>query len=212
MNRKKNNLICGWGINDVNYPISKREIVNGVSKRTWMCPYYRSWSNMIYRVIDKKSHKYHPTYADCMICDEWKVFSNFIRWVDNQPNRDWENCCLDKDFLSEDNKIYSPNTCIFIDQKLNKFIITGKKRIGGLPLGVSLVRDSKLKPFLAQCRNPITGEHENLGRYGDQFSAHKTWQAKKHEYACLLADLQEDERIAKALRERYAPDKDWTNK
>jgi len=40
--------------------------------------------------------------------------------------------------------------------------------------------------------------------------AHLAWKQQKHEYACLLADLQEDSRVADALRQRYAPDKDWT--
>lgn len=200
MNLKKNKLVCGWGVNDADYPVTKREVVNGAPKRVWMCPYYRVWSNMIYRVIDKKLH---PTYTECTICEEWRVFSNFIKWVDSQPNRDWKNCCLDKDFLSEGNKTYSPETCVFIDQHLNKFITTGKKGREDLLLGVSMVRDSKLRPFLAQCRNPFTGKHENLGRYSSEISAHLVWKAKKHEYACMLAELHEDTRVADKLRTMY---------
>jgi hypothetical protein len=43
-----------------------------------------------------------------------------------------------------------------------------------------------------------------------ELEAHKAWQARKHELACMLADLQTDDRIASRLREMYAPDKNWT--
>jgi hypothetical protein len=64
--------------------------------------------------------------------------------------------------------------------------------------------------FKGSCGNPFTGEGTYLGYFTDELACHKAWQAKKHEYACQLAELQEDPRVAQALRERYAPDKDWT--
>lgn len=51
-----------------------------------------------------------------------------------------------------------------------------------------------------------------MGVFPTELEAHLTWQARKHELSCMLADLQTDERIATVLRERYAPDKDWTNR
>jgi hypothetical protein len=156
----------------------------------------------------------YPTYKGCTVCNEWKYFSNFIKWVDSQPNRDWQNCAPDKDFLVVGNKHYSPDTVIYIPRSLNVFITDRSNNRGHLMLGVTdKSYNSSKSPFEAKCNNPFT-EGGYVGRYlgvfATELQAHKAWQAKKHEYACQLADLQQDPRVAKALRERYAPDKDWT--
>lgn len=48
----------------------------------------------------------------------------------------WEGRALDKDFLVEGNKVYSPSTCVFLPSKLNTFIITRGNARGQYPLGV----------------------------------------------------------------------------
>jgi hypothetical protein len=58
--------------------------------------------------------------------------------------------------------------------------------------------------------NKIKSRH--IGYFKTELEAHKAWQARKHEYALQLADLQSDERVAEVLRTKYAPDKDWTNR
>ena len=66
--------------------------------------------------------------------------------------------------------------------------------------------------YRAYCNNPFKDKKLHLGSFITELEAHKAWQAKKHEYALQLADLQEDPRVADALRQRYAPYKDWTNR
>ena len=142
--------------------------------------------------------------------EDWKYLSKFIEWVDSQPNKDWQNCEPDKDFLSEGNKHYSPETVVFISKKLNLFTSSKKKNRGKYMIGVSLYRYNNVDKYTAQCSNPLLRSSFFIGIYDTELEAHKAWQAKKHEYACMLADLQEDQRIASRLREMYAPDKDWT--
>lgn len=209
--RKKYRLRYGWGINDVSYSVYKTEIIAGKQKQIWVCPYYQKWCSIIQRSVDVKFQEIHPTYKDCTICEEWKYLSNFIKWVDSQPNRDWQNCCLDKDFLIEGNKKYSPETVVFIPVNLNNFIISSDKSRGGLMMGVCSSYNNK-NPYQAYCRNPFQRKGEYLGVFHTELDAHLAWQAKKHEHALRLADEQTDPRVAKALRERYAPDKDWTNR
>lgn len=201
-------LICGWGINDVCHPVHRTERVNGVQRQLWVCPYYRDWKDMITRCFDNK----RPTYENCSVCEHWKYLSNFIKWVDSQPNRDWINCQLDKDFVVTGNKIYSPDTCVYIPQNINTFINLRSNRRGAYMLGVCAARDSKINPYQAHCNNPFTGRRDYLGYFPTELEAHKAWQYKKHEHSCRLADLQDDPRVSKMLRERYAPDKDWTNR
>ena len=68
------------------------------------------------------------------------------------------------------------------------------------------------KKFEAQCSNPFSKDRGYLGLFDNELEAHKTWQAKKHEHACRLADIQGDPRAAEALRKRYAPDTDWSKR
>lgn len=120
----KDKLAFGWGVADAEYTITQKEdlpILNGKRRQKvlWICPYYSRWRNMLRRCFDSKYHKNQPTYKGCTVHEGWKYLSNFIKWVDSQPNRDWENCHLDKDFLVEGNKHYSPDTCVYVPKSLN---------------------------------------------------------------------------------------------
>ena len=64
--------IFNIGINDANYQV--QPIINGKQLR---CPYYVVWIRILTRCYDRKYHTKQPTYKDCYICDEWKLFSNF---------------------------------------------------------------------------------------------------------------------------------------
>lgn len=214
MSRKKNKLLYGWGVVDVDYNVTKSEILNGKRKRVWICPYYRKWVSIIVRCFDPKYQARQPTYKGCTVCGEWKHLSNFIKWVDSQPNRDWQNCETDKDFLSVGNKHYSPETVVFVSRKVNSFIIDSGGSRGSCMIGVSYKPyNNKKNPYMAQCKNPFNKKERGyIGYYVTELEAHLAWQARKHELALQLADLQEDDRIASRLREMYAPDKNWTNK
>lgn len=205
----KNKLLFGWGVNDVDYNVTKTAFINGKWKIVWICPYYKKWVKILERCFCHKYHETQPTYKGCTVHEDWKYLSNFIKWVDSQPNRNWENCEPDKDILIEGNKHYSPETVVFVTRKVNNFIKDLLKSRGKYMIGVS---DSGIKnrPYLSKCRNPFTGKGERLGTYSTEIDAHLAWQSRKHEISCQLANEQTDERIAKILRERYAPDKDWT--
>jgi hypothetical protein len=205
--------VCGIGINDANYKvIIKSELpkVGGKRKRltVWTCPYYMKWQNMLSRITLYGSDENKPTYKNCKICDEWKYFSNFKRWVDEQPNRDWQTCHLDKDLLVDGNKLYSPETCVFVDAKINSFIVHRDALRGECLLGVDIHKGK----YRAKVRYPDKKHAVHIGLFSTELTAHKAWQRRKHELACILADQQTDQRVAQALRERYAPDKDWTNR
>lgn len=216
MSRKKNKLVYGWGVNDVDYDVRKYEELPKVNdkrkrKQIWTCPYYKKWKSMLERCFCPKYQEKYPTYKGCTICEEWKYLSNFIKWADSQPNRDWQNCEPDKDFLSFGNKHYSPETVVFIPKNVNLFIGNSGKARGDYMIGVCYLPELKKNLYRARCSDPFGGS-EHTGYYRTELEAHKAWQAKKHEYALQLSDLQQDERIASRLREMYAPDKDWTDK
>lgn len=200
--------IYGVGICDVNYNISRTEEVNGKRKVMWICPYYKKWSGILERCYSEAFHKKHPTYKDCTICEEWKYLSNFIKWVDSQPNRDWQNCSPDKDLLIVGNKIYSPETTVFVSKEVNCFLVDSKIRRGDTMIWSHVTPCGK--KWRSQCSDNFTKSKGYIGVFDTEMEAHLAGKAKKHEYACQLADLQDDPRVADALRQRYAPDKDWS--
>lgn len=200
--RRKTKLLYGVGINDADYRLTL--VVGG---KTEMCPFYRVWCNMLGRCYYKKYHERRPTYVGCSVCDDWLHFSNFKRWMEQQ---DWQGKQLDKDILVEDNKVYSPNTCVFVTSSLNLFLVDSRRTRGDYPLGVYYHK--KRGKFASRCGNPIDQKTEHLGYFDCPLKAHRMWQRRKHEIACILAEVQSDHRVAKALREKYSPTKDWSNK
>lgn len=191
----ENRLIYGVGINDADYVV--QPTING--KRE-ICPFYRLWFNMIKRCYSMKYQVRYPTYIGCSVCDEWLTFLNFKAWVQTQ---NWEGKELDKDLLLEDNKVYSPETCIFVDHVVNTFTLNRAADRGNHPIGVDILKHGG---FRARCNNPFSGKSEYLGQFTCPNQAHEAWRKRKHELACQLADLQSDDRVADALRMRYWKD------
>ncbi len=85
---------------------------------------YTRWSNMIKRCYDPLTQDAHPTYKGCTVCDEWLVFSNYHRWYVANYVDGFE---VDKDKKIKGNKVYSPETCVFISKRENMQIAFQKE-------------------------------------------------------------------------------------
>lgn len=205
--RKKNKLIFGVGVNDANYEVYK--YVNG--KVVWVCPVYKDWKDMLRRVYCKNYQQKYQTYRNVSVFEGWLIFSNFRNWVLNiQPNKDWENCVLDKDVLNLDNpkKEYSPTSCCYISRMVNNFILDSRQNRDTDIKGYSI--EKKTKRFNAKCANPFGSTPSErvgyIGMFSTKEEAYMAWKTKKYEYACRIAELQDDPRVAKALLDRYTLD------
>lgn len=78
-------------------------------------PSYLLWKNVIQRCYNRKIHKYKPEYKDKSVCEEWQNYANFKIWYDEHYVPDGNNQLdLDKDLLVQGNKVYSPETCVFL--------------------------------------------------------------------------------------------------
>lgn len=194
--------VFGVGINDADYVISTLQTIGHkpcgkrIQISTWKCPFYRTWQNMLKRCYSGHTLEIQPTYQGCTVCDEWLLFSNFKKWMETQ---DWEGKSLDKDLLLKGNKVYSPDTCVFVTQRVNTFCVDCKKVRGDYPIGVCKVGGGKFK---AQIKDG-EGSTKFLGHFDTPQEAHKAWLSAKLELAKKLAAEQTDPRIAKALVERY---------
>ncbi|MEG2230349.1 MAG: AP2 domain-containing protein [Bacilli bacterium] len=98
---------------------------------------YSVWRCMLNRCYNEKDRVKYSTYKDVTVCDEWLNFQNFAKWYEeNYYEVNDEKMCLDKDILIKGNKIYSPQTCIFAPQRINKLFIKSDKIRGICPIGV----------------------------------------------------------------------------
>jgi hypothetical protein len=164
-------ILYGVGINDLPYPIKK-------------CPYYERWRSILCRCYSKKFHNKNKSYEECFICDDWKYSSNFKKWMEGQ---DWEGRVLDKDILIKNNKIYGPETCIFVSIEINSLIIkTHKNR--SYPIGV--YKSNTKNKFDAKIS--INGKGIFLGSYLDKFDAHRSWQYYRFNYVKEIALTQKN--------------------
>lgn len=204
---KPKKLVHGVGINDADYVTEKKETVGYVDgkqkrKKVWACPYYETWRDMLTRCYSAKWQGRNQTYKGCTVSEEWLTFSNFRKWMIVQ---DWEGLQLDKDLLIEGNKVYGPETCVFVTQTVNNFTIDSGAIRGEWLIGVSLHKQTG--KFVARCSNPITKKYEHLGLFTSEQEAHEAWRKRKLELAHELAAIQTDPRVAKALVERYSKHK-----
>ena len=153
--KARNKKVYGVGINDSDYITNK--IIDG---RRVQCFFYKKWYGVLKRSYCAEYKKDSPTYKDCTVCDEWLVFSVFKSWMESQ---DWAGKEIDKDLLVPGNKHYSPETCIFLDKKINTLIRSVPKKKSGYPRGVTWHKEH-LK-FRAMCREP--GAKVLIGYYDD---------------------------------------------
>jgi len=80
---------------------------------------YCAWANMLQRCYSEKFHKKQPTYKDCTVCDEWLNFQVFAEWFELNYPDDGVDYELDKDTKNAGNKVYLPETCVFISKSEN---------------------------------------------------------------------------------------------
>ena len=179
--------VCGIGINNSKEPT----IIIHNKKVVWKCPYYVKWVSMLHRCY-KNTYK-NPTYSGCTVCEEWLTFSNFKSWMETQ---DWEGKDLDKDLLVYQNKVYSPETCCFVNKEINNFITLHSNKRGDFPLGVYY--NSNKNKIVGQCANG-DGVSEYLGYYETPEEAHKAWQEAKIERGEILKLKQTNSLISQGL-------------
>lgn len=150
--------------------------INGKHKQT---PQYKTWHGMMKRCYNEKYLKKFPTYVECIVCEEWLNFQNFAKWYDqNYYTIEGQKMELDKDILMKGNKVYSPETCIFVPKSINYLFIKCNARRGDTPIG--MYYNKEINKYTANCSN---GQMKtiNLGSYNtveQAFKAYKEFKEK----------------------------------
>lgn len=158
-------LVCGVGLCD----LKASHTVNG--KQIQMKS-YTTWKNMIVRCYSESFQERQPTYKDCTVCKEWLTYSNFKAFYDAYYVDGWQ---LDKDLLIVGNKVYSPETCIFIPRELNLLLTDNESLRGKHPKGVSF--NKALNKYHAVCK--ANGKPRHIGFFSTPEEASKAYQEFK---------------------------------
>lgn len=111
---------------------------------------YATWSGIIARCYDPKSKRKLPAYEGCSMVETWHNLQVFGRWYDeNFYQIPGERMEIDKDILVKWNKIYGPETCVFVSRDMNRLLERRVRARGQHPIGVSWNKRDKY--FEAYC-------------------------------------------------------------
>ena len=161
---KSGNIKCPYDINKYNGYIGEGKYTSRINGRKTKC--YQTWINILQRCYDKNYQSKKPTYIGCEVCEEWHNFQNFAKWYEeNYYTINGEEMHIDKDILIKGNKIYSPNTCVFVPKRINDLFVNKKLNRGNYPIGVSYFkRDGLYRSEICITKNGKV-EHKYLGLY-----------------------------------------------
>ena len=171
--------VAGIGINDADYPTSYTQ--DGVKH---VCPFYATWASMLHRC-------YKPGFkpaSDLQVVEEWKTFSKFKAWMQGE---DYEGRVLDKDMLKIGNKVYGPETCLFITKAKNTLV---RNPVGSKPTGVH--KRSK-NSFAVMCK--LGGVMTKVGIFKTEKEAQEAYIDAKLAHMRNLAALETNEKVKQAL-------------
>ena len=149
---------------------------------------YLRWHDMINRCYNEKFLKRQPQYRGCSVCEEWLNYSNFKVWYDqnNIPRMSFD---LDKDILFKGNKIYSPETVVFVPHTINTLFLSKKDDRGDFPIGVYCEKDKKR--FRAAMS--FMGKQIKLGSFETVESAFERYKEYKEDFIKDMAEQFKDE-------------------
>ena len=175
-------MIHGVGVNDAYYLTTN----NGQR-----CPIYQIWKDMLQRCYSLKFQDRCKSYTGCSTVKEWHAFSAFMDWVDTQ---NWKGMQLDKDLLAQGNKVYGPNTCLFVTKTINLLLTNNLAGRGLIPIGAYLHKPSG--KYYSRCK--VNGRTVCIGTFDTPEAASFAYTEFKGEHIRKVA-IEQTEPLRSAL-------------
>ena len=172
--------ICGVGIVGNKYATYIKDSKKSLKE-------YGIWCSMLKRCFDGKYKEKFPTYLDSTCNPIWYYYDNFYEWIHEQANynvvknMDYN---IDKDILFKGNKIYAPEKCIIIPQRVNKLFTKCDANRGEYPIGVC--RDNYSGYYASYCNDGKGQVH--IGNYKDINTAFEKYKEYKEEIIKSVAE------------------------
>ena len=154
---------------------------------------YEVWTGMMGRCYHDKEK--YPAYCGVTtVCEQWHCFQNFAKWFDDNKYEVDGRLHIDKDILYPNCKIYSPETCLLIPQRINMLFLN-KPNKRGLPNGISKSKSGKFAAVYC-------GKH--IGTYSTLESAYAAYAEEKEKKIKQVADEYRNIIPKKAYEALYA--------
>ena len=166
---------------------------------------YKCWCSMLSRCYSAKVQEKHPTYKGCRVCNKWLYYPNFKKWYDNNYYKiENKTSQLDKDILVKGNKIYSPETCVFVPNFINTLFTKCQNSRGAFPVGVHYYKASK--KYMARLSVFKDGKktRKHLGCFNTANEAFEVYKQAKENYIKEVADEYKDKIPSKLYEAMYA--------
>ena len=112
--------------------------------------------------------KKYPYYKG--VTSEFKDFQHFAEWSSKQVGSYLPDYDIDKDLLSGNNKIYSPDTCLYLPRRLNRSISVRQTSELGMLKGVTKRIQCGKTTYVAAIREGSKLKY--LGSFKDEESAY----------------------------------------
>ena len=165
---------------------------------------YVCWKDMLKRCYSAKYQEKYPTYKGCSVSDDWLYYPNFKNWYNkNYYEINNKTSQLDKDVLIKGNKVYSPDTCVFVPNFINTLFVKSQKIRGELPIGVTYHKVNK--KYIAQLSVYKNGKKTTkyLGYFTTPNDAFEAYKQAKENYIKEIADNYKDKIPAKLYEAMY---------
>ena len=173
---------------------------NGEKLDSYVC-----WNEMLKRCYSAKYQEKHPTYKGCYVCADWLYYPNFKKWYDkNYYEINNRTSQLDKDVLIKGNKIYSPDTCVFVPSFINSLFTKSQKTRGELPIGVSYHKTNKKYQAGLSIFKDGKKTKKYLGCFNTVNEAFEVYKKAKEDYIKEVADNYKDKIPSKLYEAMYA--------
>ncbi|AFQ96434.1 hypothetical protein [Bacillus phage vB_BceM_Bc431v3] len=139
---------------------------------------YVIWHGMLRRCYEEVPTKRNSAYQGCTVDKEWHNFQNFAKWYEENFYQVGDEVMhLDKDILVKGNRVYSPDTCIFVPYQINMLFTNRRKDKGAYPTGVTKRTNGK---YAARLNKKHT--RCSLGSFNTPEEASLAYRAAKEEY------------------------------
>jgi hypothetical protein len=154
---------------------------------------YGRWHHILDRCYNENRTSRTMAYKGCVVCDEWHNFQNFKKWFnENYYTVNNEKMCIDKDILFKWNKIYSPETCLIVPERINKLFVREVSQRGNTPIGVSIY-DNVIYARMSKVINGKWTRFEIGKNYNNVIQAFEAYKREKEKHIKEVAELYKDQ-------------------
>ena len=170
------------------YAVGVMDIPNELRRCHPVPKEYSIWNGIRQRCYNENTRDKLPSYKDVEMSENFKFYSYFKEWCNQQVGFNEDGWQLDKDILSKGVKLYSEDTCCFVPAEINCALPNNKKVRGAFPQGV--IYNSTKTRYRARIQRG--DKWESLGTYDTPEEAFYAYKPVKEAHIKSLAEKWKD--------------------